>query len=507
MKSYQEFSISTFGLKCLEGGKGSAFVQQYFKDHGEYPTVEVVNQAKALTPAELEKYKRLYYANYVTDFAQKSEIVQPEINPNTPEQEEVETQAVETLLAGNKNVVVEEGTINNITIPAEVTVLANITGELQDGATITSESTKAFTVNNTSEEPVNASFEANGTVYLTGKFENVYLDGKTLGAASGKYAEVSGEVSFAPEVEGNVGVTANFVGDNAGVKYVGDQKLTISNAGEEASLSVFAPGATVEMGGMYDVVNATVSDDTLILKNKFHARALNVKAGKVMFYGTDIKDFVSRPIDSSVEVNPYTLDITSANVAKMSANPGVYNLVENATTTSAISFGMFGSGKYSYNLNGFNLTCGTERNGSLFVRGAATVDINGPGKFANAANGYGVWCSGSGCTINVNGGDFEAYTHVLYAENGVINVYGGSFKLLGEYDKDPKGHAKFLLNCLDAGYLSGKAKINVFGGKFYNYNPAESYSEPSGPVNFVAPGYHVVETEEEGVPVFEVVKD
>ena len=507
MKSYQEFSISAFGLKCLEEGKGSAFVQQYFKDNGTYPSVEAINQAKVLTPAELEKYKRIYYANYITDFAQQSEIVQPEVTPNTPEQDSAETQVVETLLAGTKNVVVEEGTINNIDIPSGVTVLANITGELQDGATITSQSPKSFTINNTSEEPVNVSLEANSTVYLTGKYEDVYLDGKSLGAASSKYAEVSGEVSFAPDVEGNVSVSANFVGDDAGVKYVGDEKLTISNAGEEASLNVFAPDATVEMGGKYDVVTATVSDDTLVLKDKFHARALNVKAGKVMFYGTDIKDFVSRPIDSSVEVNPYTLDITSANVAKMSSNPGIYNLVEDATSTSVISFGIFGSGKYRYNLNGFDLTCGNSRTGSLFVRGTATIEINGPGKFVNNANSYGVWCSGEGCTINVNGGDFEAYTHVLYAENGVINVYGGSFKLLGEYEKDSKGHAKFLLNCLDASYKSGKAKINVFGGKFYNFNPAESYSEPGAPVSFVAPGYHVVESVEDEVPVFEVVKD
>lgn len=38
-------------------------------------------------------------------------------------------------------------------------------------------------------------------------------------------------------------------------------------------------------------------------------------------------------------------------------------------------------------------------------------------------------------------------------------------------------------------------------------NTVESYCVPSGPVSFVAEGYHVVETTEDGVPVFEVVKD
>ena len=72
---------------------------------------------------------------------------------------------------------------------------------------------------------------------------------------------------------------------------------------------------------------------------------------------------------------------------------------------------------------------------------------------------------------------------------------------------DEKGHYKFLLNCQDANYNSGIAKINVYGGKFYNFNPAESYSEPGGPVSFVDAGYKVEESVEEGVPVFTVVKD
>ena len=63
------------------------------------------------------------------------------------------------------------------------------------------------------------------------------------------------------------------------------------------------------------------------------------------------------------------------------------------------------------------------------------------------------------------------------------------------------------MNCYDANYTAGKAHINVYGGKFYNFNPAEAYSEPGGPVSYVAEGYHVVESVEDGVPVFEVVAD
>ena len=69
------------------------------------------------------------------------------------------------------------------------------------------------------------------------------------------------------------------------------------------------------------------------------------------------------------------------------------------------------------------------------------------------------------------------------------------------------GLSSFLLNCYDANYTAGTAKINVYGGKFYEFNPAVTYGEPGGPVSYVAEGYHVVESVEDGKKVYEVVKD
>ena len=64
-----------------------------------------------------------------------------------------------------------------------------------------------------------------------------------------------------------------------------------------------------------------------------------------------------------------------------------------------------------------------------------------------------------------------------------------------------------LLNCKDENYTAGKANIIVRGGKFYGFNPAVTYGEPSGPVSYVASGYHVVESTEDGMKVFTVVAD
>ena len=72
---------------------------------------------------------------------------------------------------------------------------------------------------------------------------------------------------------------------------------------------------------------------------------------------------------------------------------------------------------------------------------------------------------------------------------------------------DPNGHCKFLLNCYDENYTNGTAHINVYGGKFYEFNPAVTYGEPGGPVSYVAAGYKVVESVEDGKKVYEVVKE
>lgn len=74
---------------------------------------------------------------------------------------------------------------------------------------------------------------------------------------------------------------------------------------------------------------------------------------------------------------------------------------------------------------------------------------------------------------------------------GTINISGGIFKNNG---------SPYLLNCYDANYRSGKAKIVVTGGKFYDFDPGNNTAE--GPnTSFLAEGYTSVASTvvEEGV--------
>ena len=86
--------------------------------------------------------------------------------------------------------------------------------------------------------------------------------------------------------------------------------------------------------------------------------------------------------------------------------------------------------------------------------------------------------------VNVNGG-----TSAVQVINGELNVYSGNFKA-SPYNND----YSYLLNCFDANYKTGAAVINVFGGSFENFNPADNEAEGAN-TNFVAEGYTVTEND------------
>ena len=192
-------------------------------------------------------------------------------------------------------------------------------------------------------------------------------------------------------------------------------------------------------------------------------------------------------------------EISSSNISKLTTT-GTHVLTENITKTGNFSVGTFSSDDIIWNLNGHNITSSNTRGYGIFLlRGSAHLEINdsvGGGTITNTSNEYGFWTTTANSKLVINGGIYYAATHVLYAENGTIEVNGGEFHLTDEStaEKDINGNFKFLLNCHDAEYVAGTAKIIVRGGIFYGFNPAETYGEPNGPVSYVAPGYESVQT-------------
>ena len=453
---------------------------------------------------------------------------------NTPEQDQtaantiadIETQIAETGKAAT--VTIPEGeTLGNITIPSTVSKGVTINGTIANGATIRNESTSYTTINNTGEA-VDIIIDAkgddvNGTVYPKGEYKNIYTD-SSLSGSSSTYATVHGDITIDEHCNKATSVSVQLTDDNdhkiATVSDFGGKELTINNTtnpdteATTPNLEIIARNASVKLNGQYNEVSVSCSPNTLKLGTNFHANKLNVKEGKLYLEcveGEETKYFDELILGKGVVVEYATTEITSSNLKGLtSLFAGKAVVMDNIELTNkGMALGIVASGKEVLDLNGHTVNMGTKSSGCMLLRGSAKMDIIdsvGGAKLANNANSYGIWTGSKDNVVNIYGGRFEAYTHVIYSELGEINIYGGEFKMLGENPEvDEKGHYKFLLNCYDANYQAGTARIKVYGGKYYNFNPAEAYGEPGAPISYVADGYKSVMTVIEGVEVFEVV--
>ena len=417
----------------------------------------------------------------------------PAEKENTPEQDAIEQNIEEQILNGTTSIAIPEGA-NNITIPEGNTKAITLTGNIAPGATITNKSGKSVTINNGDSEPVNIIIDSpNASVTLKGNYTEVWANTKTINASGAKISSVTFDNEL--EGKGNLSVNADW-SDPVEVISYNTNNMTISNASDESvleELTVTAPRSTVTINGKWGNVNATVSKHTLMLGQNFHANKLVVLAGNVL-----VKNCFPEQAYDEIElaegstVGPCTYYCPGA--SNTTSNPGVYNIVSDCRYTNGIVFGAFASGNYEYN-NYSRFETGN-KNGICLVRSGVHAYFKGEGTWVNP-KGYGMWLASDKGSIDIYGGHFIAETHAVYAEKGTINIYGGEFELNA-------GDPKYLLNCLDAAYTAGTAKIIVSGGKFHNFDPANSMSEVGGPVSFVAPGYKSVEIEE---GIWEVMKD
>lgn len=130
---------------------------------------------------------------------------------------------------------------------------------------------------------------------------------------------------------------------------------------------------------------------------------------------------------------------------------------------------------------------------ALIVDADTTVNANANGGIDTGKNGgYGINVR-KGAKLTINGGNYYGGGTAVQVQEGELTINGGIFAV--EAFGEPYGY-NFLLNCVDAAYKNGTAKIIVKGGVFVNFNPADNKAEGEH-TNFVADGYTVVSREDE----------
>ena len=429
---------------------------------------------------------------------------------------------ISNMSSDNKEVVVDT-LMESIVVP-ETTVAYTITAPLTDNSTVELTSPKNMTLINTSKESVSTTIShtyaegetTNATnVYLVGNFDTLTLENVNPVVKPGYDAASVNNVVISENNVKNLKLNLDFQ-DGATITNNSDKDITITDkSNSEIALTIVAPNSTVTLsGGQFTTLNAKVSDNTLIINKSVHIDNLNLTKGNAIVEVARAEE-VAGIVKNYTVADGYTLShrvyhITNENSSKLRGT-GEMILDEDITRTSSFVINFSPAYDAVWNLNGHNITVeGTPTYGVYLNRYASNLEVKGNGVI-HCEGSYGLWNNSTTGKIIINDGvTIEAQTHAVYAENGVIEINGGTFKLTdwADADKDENGNLKFLINCYDASYTNGSANIIVKGGKFYDFNPAASYGEPNGPVSYVAEGYESVMTTEmiDGVEhkVFEV---
>ena len=417
---------------------------------------------------------------------------------------------ISNMSSDNKELVIDT-LMESIVVP-ETTVAYTITAPLTDNSTVELTSPKYMTLINTSKEPVSTTIshtyeEGESTsatsVYLVGDFNTLTLENISPNVKSGYDAATVKDVVITENNVKNLSLYLDFQ-DGATITNNSDKDITIyDRSNSEVALSIVAPNSTVTLNnGQFTTLNAQVSDNTLIIKKNVHIDNLNLAKGNAIVEVARAEE-VAGIVENYTVADGYSVShrvyhITNENSGKL-GGVGEMILDEDITRTSSIVAPLTPAYDAVWNLNGHNISFVKETPRDTdcvaMMRYSSVLEVNGEGE-VYTPNTYGLWASGTNAKIVVNSGKFTANTHVLYCEQGTIEVNGGEFHMANDdAAKDDNGNYRFLLNCLDKNYNNGTAKIIVKGGKFYDFDPANCAAEGVG-TNFVAEGYESVMTTE-----------
>lgn len=162
--------------------------------------------------------------------------------------------------------------------------------------------------------------------------------------------------------------------------------------------------------------------------------------------------------------------------------------------------------KVILDLNGHNITA-SGQNGVFEVTASGDLTIKGNGVITaveNNKSAMAVWATSPNAKISLEGGTYkqqisntsDSQFDMIYALRGSVYIKGGTFEC---------ATPAWTLNCKDEYYKSGEASIEVSGGTFKGFDPADNKAEGDG-TNFMAEGYYTVKGGSESDTTYTAVK-
>ena len=105
----------------------------------------------------------------------------------------------------------------------------------------------------------------------------------------------------------------------------------------------------------------------------------------------------------------------------------------------------------------------------------------------NDCGPYAVYVEEGGSLV-VNGGVYHGGGTAFQVRKGALYINGGTVYVTDFADPDYAGY-KYVINCIDAQFISGEAIVAIKGGSFGHFNPADAHGEPTNPTSYVVAGY------------------
>lgn len=217
-----------------------------------------------------------------------------------------------------------------------------------------------------------------------------------------------------------------------------------------------------------------------------------------------------------------------ANVGYATSEEGINELLENNVEYIILAYDIevselfIDNKKVTIDLNGYSIKATKEPGEhttpdgkinytslyAIYAKNNSVVNIIGEGEVyggTGADDNTAVRASGNS-VVNIYNGEYSTgidggeddgkglgETTLYVTDTSTINIYGGTFSSENTYHG-----IYFILNPQE----NSEATFNVYGGTFIGYNPASNYTGQ----NFVAKGYEVTTTEENGINHYTVTK-
>ncbi len=283
-----------------------------------------------------------------------------------------------------------------------------------------------------------------------------FVDGKVEGEVNATFAKKAMDRDEVYPVDGYEYLEMNYI-------LAGTQKTTATLV----TFNVWEEGKTLERDPNIEIVNVPYQRN---YQTNIYGSLL-----------TDPANFVVKILHQYTEPD-YDVPADAAAIYAAAKNGGAITLESDLALTAPLVV----ENDLTINLNGHKMSYTAEDgNASLFlVKNGKTLNVDGKGEMTSDYNVFGVSATGAG-TINLNGDiKYTARMSVVNVTKGVVNVKNGEFSVTGD-DK------RYVINCVDRHYQSGDAVINVTGGSFTDFDPANNVAE--GPnTSYVTEGYESV---------------